>query len=210
MIRLLVIDDHSLIREGLKHLVEDEDDIIICAETGDGREALGLLQNQEFDLILLDVSMPGIHGVELIIKIREIPSSPPILMLSMHDEPQIVKRNLKASAAGYITKDSSAKDLLKAIRKVASGGHFISADIAEKLALEHCTNTSQVPHELLSKRELDILHMLAKGKKISEIAKELFISSKTVSTHKVRLMQKMQIDSDAKLIQYAITHGMTE
>jgi len=126
----------------------------------------------------------------------------------MHNEPQIAKRKLKAGASGYITKDSSPKDLLEAIRKVAGGGRYIAPDIAEKIAFDASDDTPLVPHELLSGRELVILRMLAKGKKVHEIAQELDISSKTVSTHKARLMQKMHLDSDVKLMQYIIAHGM--
>ncbi|MFI3158326.1 MAG: response regulator transcription factor [Methylococcaceae bacterium] len=209
MIRLLIVDDHELMREGLKQLFDDEDDIVVSAEAGNGEEALALMQDEKFDLVLLDISMPGIHGVELIKKIKEQANTPPILVLSMHNEPQIVKRKLKAGASGYITKDSSPKDLLEAMRKVASGGRFIAADIAEKIAFEASTAAPLVPHELLSARELVILRMLAKGRKVNEIALDLDISSKTVSTHKARLMQKMHIDSDVKLMQYIIAHGMT-
>jgi len=209
MVRLLIVDDHALMREGLKQLFEGEGDIVVSAEAGSGEEALAILRNETVDLVLLDITIPGIHGVELIAKIKELADNPPILILSMHNEPQIAKRKLKAGASGYITKDSSPKDLLEAIRKVACGGRYIAADIAEKIAFEVSDAASLVPHELLSGRELVILRMLAKGKKINEIAAELDISSKTVSTHKARLMQKMHIDSDVKLMQYTIAHGMT-
>ncbi len=209
MIRLLIVDDHALMREGLKQLFEGESDIVVEAEAASGEEVLAVLRQRAVDLILLDISIPGIHGVELIAKIRQQPDSPPILVLSMHNEPQIAKRKLKAGASGYITKDSSPKDLLEAIRKVAAGGRYIATDIAEKIAFEVSSAAPVVPHELLSGRELLILRMLAKGKKVNEIAQELDISSKTVSTHKARLMQKMHIDSDVKLMQYAIAHGMT-
>ncbi|MGZ5800991.1 MAG: response regulator [Burkholderiaceae bacterium] len=205
----MIVDDHELMREGLKQLFDDEEDLMVCAEAGSGEEALAILQDEKFDLVLLDISIPGIHGVELIKKIKEQLNSPPILVLSMHNESQIAKRKLKAGASGYITKDSSPKDLLEAIRKVASGGRFITAEIAEKIAFEVSSATPLVPHELLSARELVILRMLAQGRKVNEIAHDLDISSKTVSTHKVRLMQKMHIDSDVKLIQYTIAHGMT-
>lgn len=209
MIRLMIVDDHALMREGLKQLFEGESDIVVEAEAASGEEVLAVLRQRPIDLILLDISIPGIHGVELIAKIRQQPDSPPILVLSMHNEPQIAKRKLKAGASGYITKDSSPKDLLEAIRKVAAGGRYIATDIAEKIAFEVSSAAPVVPHELLSGRELLILRMLAKGKKVNEIAQELDISSKTVSTHKARLMQKMHIDSDVKLMQYAIAHGMT-
>ncbi|MGZ4960521.1 MAG: response regulator [Methylomonas sp.] len=209
MIRLLIVDDHALVREGLKQLFDDEEDIVVGAEAGSGEEALAILESETVDLIMLDISIPGIHGVELIAKIKEMRNSPPILIVSMHNESQIAKRKLKAGASGYITKDSSPFDLLAAVRKVASGGRYLAADIAEKIAFEVSASTPLKPHEMLSGRELMILRMLAKGKKVSEIAQELDISSKTVSTHKARLMQKMHIATDVKLVQYAIANGMT-
>lgn len=208
MIRVLIVDDHALMREGLKQLFDCVDDIVVSAEAGSGEEVLAVLQRETVDLVLLDITIPGIHGVELITRIKELSDSPAILVLSMHNEPQIAKRKLKAGASGYITKDSSPAVLLEAIRKVAMGGRFMDADIAEKIAFEASATVPLVPHELLSGRELLILRMLAQGKKVNEIALELDISSKTVSTHKARLMQKMHIDSDVKLMQYAITHGM--
>jgi DNA-binding NarL/FixJ family response regulator len=203
-----MVDDHELMREGLKQLFECVDDIQVCAEAVCGEEVLVILQKETFDLVLLDITIPGIHGVELISKIRERLDSPPILILSMHNEPQIAKHKLKAGASGYITKDSSPKELLAAIRKVASGGRYMAPEIAEKIAFEASTAEPLVLHELLSGRELLILRMLVNGKKINEIAKNLGISSKTVSTHKARLMQKMHIDNTAKLMQYAIANGL--
>jgi DNA-binding NarL/FixJ family response regulator len=209
MIKLLIVDDHALMREGLKQLFEGEADIQVCAEAGCGEDALRILQAEEIDLILLDITIPGVSGVELIEKIKRISAQLPILVLSMHNEPQIAKRKLQAGANGYITKDSSPKDLLTAIHKVAEGGRYIAPDIAEKIAFELNSPALALPHERLSNRELLILSLLAKGKKISEIAGELNISSKTVSTHKSRLMQKMHIDNEVKLMQYAIAHGLT-
>jgi DNA-binding NarL/FixJ family response regulator len=210
MIRLLIVDDHALMREGLIQLFDGEDDIVASAEAGEGEEALEILWNKKVDLVLLDIAIPGIHGVELIKKIRERPSSPPILMLSMHNEPSIATRMLTAGAAGYITKDCSAKVLLRAIRKVAAGGRFIAPDLAENIAFEAGNIMTMQAHEVLSGRELVILRMLSKGQKVSEIARELKISSKTVSTHKTRLKQKMHIDSDVQLMQYTIAHGMAD
>jgi DNA-binding NarL/FixJ family response regulator len=204
-----MVDDHALMREGLKQLFQYVDDIEVIAEASNGEAALALLKREQFDLVLLDISMPGLHGVELIRKIRDCAGSPPILILTMHNEPQMAKSKLKAGAAGYITKDSSAADLLAAIRKVAAGGRYIAAELAEKIAFEASSNVPLVPHELLSGREMLILRLLAKDKKINEIALQLNISSKTVSTHKARLMQKMHISSNAKLVEYTIAQGMT-
>lgn len=206
MIRLLMVDDHALVREGFRLFFDCVDDIKVVAEAGSGEEALALLQEQTFDLILLDITIPGIHGVELINKIKVLPESPPILILSMHNDPQIVKRKFKAGVSGYIAKDCLSQELLEAVRKVAGGGRFVAPAIAEKIAFDE--SKGQVSHESLSGRELLILRMLANGKKNNEIAGHLNISYKTVSSHKVRLMQKMNFDSDAQLIQYGIVHGL--
>lgn len=210
MIRILMVDDHELMREGLRQIVECMDDIKISAEANSGEAALLALDREAFDLVLLDITMCGISGVELIKKIRERLDSPPILILSMHNVVQIVKRKLKAGASGYITKESSSKELLEAIRKVASGGRYIAPALAEKIAFEASMAAPLVLHELLSGRENLILHMLAKGKRVSSIALELGISSKTVSTHKARLMQKLHIDNSATLMKYAVVHGLTD
>lgn len=209
MIRVLIVDDHALMREFLKQLFDDDANIVVSAEARSGEGTLDIVRSGiALDLILLDISIPGCHGVELITKLKALPNCPPILILSMHNEVQIVKRKLKAGASGYITKDSMPNELLDAIRRVAAGGRYIAADMAEKIAFEASSSAPLLLHELLSSRELLILRMLASGKKVSEVAAELSISAKTVSTHKTRLMQKMHIDNDAKLVQYAINHGL--
>jgi DNA-binding NarL/FixJ family response regulator len=171
MIQILIVDDHPLVREGLKRLFISETDMIVIGEAGCGGGVLTILQDKAVDLVLLDISIPGIHGAELINKIKESPKSPPILILSMHDEPEIAKQQLDAGASGYVTKDVSPVDLLSAMRIVAAGGCFISA------GFNTAATTSVPPHSLLSARELLILKMLAKGKKVNEIALELHISN---------------------------------
>lgn len=207
MIKLLMVDDHALVREGFRLFFDCVEDIEVGAEAGSGEEALAILQQQTFDLILLDITLPGIHGVDLIKMIGALPKSPPILILSMHNDAQTVKRKLKAGVAGYIAKDCLSHELLAAVRKVAGGGRFVAPGIAEKIVFE-ATVAAQAPHESLSPRELSILRMLVKGKKNNEIAVDLNISHKTVSTHKVSLMQKMNINNDAQLMQYGITYGL--
>lgn len=208
MIRVLLADDHALMREGLKQLFEYADDIEVAAEASNGEEVLAVLQKGKFDLLLLDVTMPGTHGAELIARIRRIPDSPPILMLSMHCETQIAKRKLKAGAAGYITKDSAPGDLMEAIRKVAGGGRYLSSNLAERIAFETGDAVTNLPHALLTDREMHILCMLVSGRKAAEIAAELGISIKTVSAHKSHIKSKMSIDNDAKLMRYAVENGL--
>jgi len=207
MISLLMAEDHLLVRNGLKHIFECFDGVSVDGEAGTGDEVLETLKKQKFDIVLLDVNMPGPHGVDLIAKIMELPAHPPILMLSMYNDMQVVKQMLKAGATGYLTKDAAPEDLMDAVRKVAGGGRYLAPELAEKIAFEASSGTTVVPHELLTGRELIILRMLARGVKIKEIAEELGISNKTVSAHKARIMQKMHIPSDAKLMQYVATHG---
>lgn len=207
--RILVADDHLLLREGLKQLFEYVEDIEIGAEAASGDEVLGILANDSFDLLLLDVSLPGIHGEELIAKVRQTYPSLPILILSMHNEPTIAKRMLQAGASGFITKGSSSNELLDAMRKVASGRRFISVEIAEEIFFTTALNPmGGPPHEILTAREGVVLRLLAQGNTVNQIARKLNLSNKTVSSHKTNLMDKMQISSFAELMQYAITHGL--
>lgn len=208
MIRVLIVDDHALLREGLKQLFEYAGDIEAGAEATTGEEALAALKKERYDLVLLDVSIPGLHGVELVSRIRENPDNPPILMLSMYNEPQIAKRKLKAGAMGYITKNSAPSDLMEAIRKVAVGGRYIAASLAEQIIFDVDGAASPATHALLTARELSILRLVVKGRKATAIAKDLGISVKTVSTHKFNIKQKMKIDNDADLMRYAITNGL--
>jgi len=203
-----MVDDHVLMREGLKQLFDYADDIVVAAEAGSGEEALRVLAKGGIDLVLMDVSMPGLHGAELIEHIRQNPDAPPILMLSMHNELQIAKRNLKAGAMGYVTKNTPAAELMTAIRKVAEGGRYVVPAVAQQAVFELSVTSEQPLHESLTSRELDVLRMLVKGKKVTEIALEYGLSVKTVSTHKINIKQKMRISSDAELMRYAISHGL--
>lgn len=207
--RILVADDHLLLREGLRQLFEYVDDIQIVAEAATGDEVLTSLANKSFDLLLLDIGLPGIHGEELIEKIRRTYATPPILILSMHNEPAIAKRMIQAGASGFITKGSSSAELLGAIRKVAAGRRFISPELAEEIFFkELLTPLGGAPHEGLTAREDLVLRLLAQGNTVNQIARKLNLSNKTVSAHKTHLMEKMQISSFAELMRYAITHGL--
>jgi two-component system, NarL family, invasion response regulator UvrY len=207
--RILVADDHLLLREGLRQLFEYVEDIQIGAEAASGEEVLSILAADSFDLLLLDISLPGIHGEDLILKIRQTGFSLPILILSMHNEPIMAIRMLKAGATGFITKGSSSNELLEAIRKVALGRRFIAAEIAEAIFFTEALGAvAGAPHESLTKRESLVLRMLAQGNSVNQIARILHLSNKTVSSHKSKLMEKMQMTSFAELMQYAITHGL--
>ena len=210
MIRVLIADDHVVVRNGLKQLFELMGDIAVVGEATNGEEALELLQQMEFDLILLDLTMPGLSGVNLIARIHALYEKVPVLVLSMHNEIHVVKRVLQAGACGYVTKGSEQDTLMAAIRKVAAGGRFIDPVIAEQMMFDKPSSEMTLPHERLSERELHIMKLIAQGKSINDIADELFISNKTVSTHKARLMQKMNILSNAELVRYAADNGLVE
>ncbi len=204
--RVIVVDDHTLVRAGIRELLSTTDDICVVGEATNGAEAMGLIRQQEADLLLLDLSMPGVAGVDLIRRlIAEFPRLP-ILMLSMHNDGAIVSRILKAGAKGYVTKDCEPETLLGAIRKVARGGRFIDPALVDDIVFE--SNESESPQRVLSDREFQILQKLSSGLTLAEIAAELCLSPKTVSTHKTRLMQKLRLKTSADIIRYALNHNL--
>lgn len=209
MIRVLIADDHGIVREGLKQLFSLATDIAVAGEAVNGAQVLDAVRGGGIDLLLLDMTMPGINGAELIHRIRSHHPDLPILILSMHNELQVARRALAAGATGYLTKDSDPKTLMSALRKVASGGRFIDPALAERMVFD-ASSGERAPHELLSEREFSILQLLVAGKGVNDIADELAISNKTVSTHKARLMQKMNCHSNAELVRYAVAHGLVE
>lgn len=204
MIRILIADDHVIVRSGLKQLLGLAPDINVCGEAVNGAEVLEMLRTGSFDLLLMDMTMPGISGVDLVARVRSHFARQPVLVLSMHNEPQVAMRALKAGANGYLTKDSDPEKLLAAIRKVAAGGRYIDPDLAAEMAFEAVSVDAKAPHAQLSDREYEIFRMVAKGKGLNEIADQLAISNKTVSTHKTRVLDKMGFSSTAELIRYAV------
>ena len=210
MIRVLIADDHVIVRNGLRQLFGLMGDIAVSGEASNGSELLEELRHGEHDLILLDLTMPGVSGVSLIGHIRAQNSKLPILVLSMHNELQIAKRVLQSGAAGFVTKGSAESVLMDAVRRVAAGGRYIDPAIAEQMMFEKNVAGEIAPHERLSERELHIMKLFGKGLGINSIAEALFISNKTVSTHKARLMQKMNFQSNAELVRYAADHGLIE
>jgi len=210
MIRILIADDHTLMRDGLKQILATAGDMIVAGEASDGFQTLESVRSGELDLLLLDMSMPGRSGVELIKQIRAVKPRLPILVLSMHKESEYAVRTIRAGAAGYLCKDSASQQLLKAIRGVAAGGRFISPEVAADLAFGLILGDDRPLHALLSDREFLIFSKLAAGDAIGDIAQELNLSAKTVSTYKTRLLQKMRMSSVADLIRYALEHGLLE
>ena len=209
-IRIVVADDHTIVREGLKQILSAASDLSVVGEAQDGHQVMERVRQMEFDLLLLDMSMPGKSGIELIKQVRSEKPRLRILVLSMHEEKQYAVRAIKAGAAGYLTKESASEQLVSAIRKVAAGGAFISSAVAEQIALGAMPDAAGPPHSSLSDREFQVLRMIASGRTVSEIANELSLSVKTVSTHKARLMQKMGITNQADLIRYALNHRLIE
>ena len=210
MIRILVADDHTIMREGLKQLLASETDLVVAAEAADGHEVLKLVRELDFDVLLMDMSMPGRSGIELIKQVKAEKPRLRLLVLSMHQENQYAVRAIKAGASGYLTKDSASTQLVSAIRKVAAGGAFITAEVAEQLALGAMPNVAGLPHTALSDREYEVFQLLVAGVSVSDIADRLNVSVKTVSTHKARLMEKMGIGNQGELIRYALRHRLIE
>ncbi len=208
MIRLVIAEDHAIVRGGLKQIFALASDMEVVGEAVSGNEVLACLRGAPFDLLLLDINMPGVSGVDLIARVRAHRPDLPILVLTMHNEASMAARVLKAGANGYVTKDSEPEILLIAIRKVAAHGKYISPDMAEKMVFD-ATSTDQRPlHHTLSEREREVLRLLITGMSVNEIAGHLAISNKTVSTHKARLMEKMNLGNLADLMRYALQHDL--
>ena len=210
MIRIVVADDHTIVREGLKQLLGAAGDLQVVAEARDGHEVLERVRALEFDLLLLDMSMPGKSGIELIKQVRAEKPKLRILVLSMHEEHQYAVRAIRAGAAGYMTKESASRALVEAIRKVAAGGAYISAEVAQQLALGAMPDAQGPLHAALSDREFQVLKLIADGGSVSDIAEQLHLSVKTVSTHKANILQKMNMTTQAELIRYAIAERLVD
>lgn len=210
MIRVVIADDHTILREGLKQLLQSAPDLSVVGEAGDGHEVLARVRGMDFDVLLLDMSMPGRSGMELIRQVKAERPKLRVLVLSMHEEHQYAVRAIRAGAAGYLTKESAALELVAAIRKVAGGGAFISAEVAEQLALSSMPRAEGPPHTLLSDREYQVFRRLVAGAAVTQIAGDLNLSVKTVSTHKARLMEKLGVANQAELIHYALKHRLSD
>ncbi len=205
MIRIILADDHDVVRKGLHQIFALVADIAVVGEAKNGREVLAILASSACDILLLDITMPGLSGIEMIKRIRQSNHAPAILVFSMHNEGQLVSRALKAGAAGYLTKDSDPEMLVAAIRKVANGGNYLDPLLVDEVVFDFMQD-SKPQHERLSDREFQIFQLLVAGQSVSHIAKYLSLSSKTISTHKLRLMEKMRINNIADLTRYAIEH----
>jgi two-component system, NarL family, invasion response regulator UvrY len=209
MIRVFFTEDHAIVREGLKQILADTKDIVVAGEAADGEEALAKITTGDYDIIVMDISMPGRNGLEILKELKEKKPELPVLILSMYPEDVYAIRSFRGGASGYLSKESAPTELITAIRKVSSGGKYISAGLAEKLVVNLGDDAGKPLHEKLSDREYQILCMIASGKTGTQIAAELTLSAKTVSTYRTRILEKMELKNNAELTHYAIQNGLT-
>jgi two-component system invasion response regulator UvrY len=210
MIRILLADDHAIIRDGLRQIFAETGDLQVAGEAASGHEVLARVREADWDILLLDLSMPGKSGLELIKQIKAEKPRLPILVLSMHEPEQYAQRALRAGAAGYLNKDSDAPQLIEVVRKVARGGVFVGPEVAEQMARGLMPDAERLPHSLLSDREFQVFRLIAGGIAITDIARQLSLSVKTVSTHKTRIMQKMNLANHTELVRYALDHRLLD
>jgi two-component system invasion response regulator UvrY len=210
MIRVLIADDHAIVRKGLREIVAETGEIEVVGEASDGHEAVSMALQGDYDVVLLDLSMPGKGGLAALKEIKTERPDLPVLVLSIHPENQYATRMLRAGASGYVTKDTAPEELIRAIRKVHKGGHYVSASLAESLAASLTGEAGRGRHENLSDREFDVMRKLASGKTVTQIAEELFLSIKTVSTYRARVMEKMGFSNNAELTRYAVENDLVE
>lgn len=210
MIKVIIADDHPIVRAGLKQILSEDHDIEVAGEAGDGNILLDQVRRHAFDIALLDLTMPGPDGLDVLKQLKiEFPKLP-VIILTIHPESQYALRILRAGAAGYLTKESAPDELIGAIRKVHRGGKYISVSLAEKIAFALDAETEKKPHETLSDREYQVLCLLSAGRTVTEIADELSLSVKTISTYRARVLEKMRMKTNAELIHYAIHSGLIE
>ncbi len=210
MIKVLIADDHAVVRQGLKQIISEVPDMVVVGEAADGTEALEKARTEACDVLVLDLTMPGRSGLDILKDVHAARPKLPVLVLSMHAEEQFAVRLLRAGASGYLNKESAPDELVKAIYKVAVGGRYISPVVAERLAFEIDAAADKLPHETLSDREFQVMRMIAAGQTVKEIGEALSLSVKTVSTYRGRVLEKLNLKTNADLIHYAIQNGLVE
>ena len=210
MIKILIADDHPVVRKGLKEIIEEIPDMAVRGEASTGHEALEKVRKGDFDIVVLDISMPAGNGLDILKQLKDEKPELSVLILSMYPEEHYAVRVLRAGASGYLTKESAPEELIAAIRKASKGGKYISSSLAEKLAFDLEIDVERPLHETLSDREYQVMLMIASGKTVKEIGEELFLSVKTVSTYRSRILEKMKMKTNAELIHYAIKNGLLE
>ncbi|MFP4497220.1 MAG: response regulator [Vulcanimicrobiota bacterium] len=210
MIKILIADDHPVVRRGLKQLIEENENFKVTAEANNGKEVLDIINDGVFDLILMDISMPVMNGLDTLKQLKIVKPEIPVLILSIHPEEQYALRVLRAGASGYLTKETAPEELVLAIRKVLDGGKYVSISLAEKLVLQLDNNHNAPVYKELSDREFQVFQMLARGSSVSDIAEELCLSVKTISTYRSRILQKMNMKNNSELTYYAMKNRLIE
>ena len=210
MKKILIVDDHDVLREGVKRIFDQQDGMISFGEASTGAQALKLARKEEWDIVVLDLSLGSRSGLEVLKEIKQIRPRLPVLILSMHTEVQFVRRAFKAGASGYITKNSPRSELIKAVNKVIREGKYISAALAEQLVADIARSTDRPPHETLSDREFEVMRLIASGKTAGEIANLLSLSDSTISTYRARILEKMGMKTNAELTHYAIQNKLVD
>ena len=210
LIRILIADDHAIVRAGLKQFIVGEKDMVVSGEAADGMETLACVRKGECDVVLLDISMPGKNGIDTLRQLKRSRPDLPVLILSAYCEQQFAVSLLRAGASGYISKESASEQLVTAIRTVIGGGKYVSPGVAQVLVSDLSSDTDKPLHATLSKREFQIFYRLASGESVSRIAEELFLSVKTVSTYRARILEKMQMSSNADLTYYAVKNNIID
>jgi DNA-binding NarL/FixJ family response regulator len=210
MIKILVADDHAVVRRGLRQILAEAPDIVLGGEATNGQEVLSKVRSDHWDVVVLDISMPGRSGLDVLRDLKHERPKLPVLVLSMHAEDEYAVRVLKAGASGYLTKGAMPEEVVRAIKKVVSGGKYVTSRVAEKLVFDLGKDTEKPPHATLSDREYEVMCMIASGKTVGNIAKELSLSVKTISTYRTRILEKMKLQTNAELTRYAISNRLVE
>jgi DNA-binding NarL/FixJ family response regulator len=210
MIRVALVDDHRIVREGLKKILALESDMLVVGEAGSAEEALDLIEQSSPDILLLDISLPGRSGLDIIKDVKNVYPKLGILVLTMHPEEILAVRSLKAGASGYLNKDAASEELVLAVRRIHGGGRYITASVADHLFTAFQSTAGDTPHELLSDREYQVMVLIARGKKNQEIADILAISARTVGTYRTRILQKLNLHSTADIVRYVVDHNLLE
>lgn len=210
MLRFVIVDDHAIVRHGVKQILADELEVEQIAEAGNAEDALKIILSAPWDMVILDMTLPGRSGLELLRDIRDVRPELPVLVLSMHPEDQLALRVIKAGASGYQTKDTAPEELVNAVKRILAGGKYVSAAVAERMVLELQGRGGRLPHENLSDREFEVMRLIATGKTVSDIADTLSLSVKTVSTYRTRILQKLALRTNADLTQYAIKNELID